>query len=120
MPDRDRADAALGLRSFPRIVDYERIDDRRRAQQNFGRAIRAERHRLAWQPFERSVRAELNDRVDVLLAGEPEVERDIGVARRQVEIVIVALARGRVAPIGLNRDDELAEPNEAEPERSVD
>ena len=108
MADRDRADATLGLRGFAGIVDNERIDDRRRPEQNFGRAILAERDRLAGQPFERAMRAELNDRVDVLLAGEPEIEGDIGVARRQVEIVIVALARGRVAAVGLNRDDELA------------
>ena len=120
MTDRDRADAALGLRSFAWIVDNERIDDRRRAEQNFGRATLAERDRLAGQPFERPMRAELNDRIDFLLAGEPEIERDIGVARRQVEIVIVALARGRVAAIGLNRDDELAKPHEAELERPVD
>ena len=120
MADRDRADAALGLRGFARIVDDERIDDRRRAEQNFGRATFAERDRLARQPFERAVRAELNDRVDLLLAGEPEIERDIGVARRQIEIVIVALARERVAAVGLNRDDELAKPHEAELERPVD
>ena len=36
--DRRRADAALGLRRLARIVDDERIDDRRRAEQDFGRA----------------------------------------------------------------------------------
>ena len=36
--DRRRADAALGLRRFAGIVDDERIDDRRRAKQDFGRA----------------------------------------------------------------------------------
>ena len=54
------------------------------------------------------------------LAREPEMERDIGVARRQRQVVIVALARGRVAAVGLHRDDELAEPHEAEAERAVD
>ena len=120
MADCDRTDAALGLRRFARIVDDKRIDDRRRAQQDFGRATLAKRDRLAGQPFERAMRAELNDRVDVLLAGEPEIECDIGVARRQVEIVIVALARERVAAVRLHRDDELAKPHEAELERPVD
>ena len=32
MADRDRADAALGLRRFAGIVDDERVDDRRRAR----------------------------------------------------------------------------------------
>ena len=118
--DRRRADAALGLRRLARIVDDERIDDRRRPEQDFGRASLAERDRLARQPFERAVRAELNDRVDVLVAREPEMERDIGVARRQVEIVIVALARRNIAAVGLRRDDELAEPNEPKAERAAD
>ena len=48
------------------------------------------------------------------------MESDIGVARRQVEIVIVALARGRIAAVGLDGDDEFAEPHKAEPERAVD
>src|SRR5580704_13802699 len=120
MADGDRADAALGLRRFARIVDNERIDDRRRAEQNFGRATLAKRDRLARQPFERPMRAKLNDRVDVLLASEPKVESDIGVARRQVEIVIVALAREGVAAVRLHGDEELAKPHEAELERPVD
>ena len=66
------------------------------------------------------MRAELDDRVDFLPAREPEMERDIGVARRKDGVVIVALARERVAPVGLNGDDELAEPDEAKLERPVD
>ena len=88
------------------------IDDGRRAEHDFGRAALAERDRLARQPFQRAVRAELDDRVDFLLAREPEMKRDIGMARRQLEIVVVALARRRVAAVGLRRDDELAEPHE--------
>ena len=38
MADRRRADAALGLRRLAGIVDDERIDDRRRAEHDFGRA----------------------------------------------------------------------------------
>ena len=38
MADRDRADAAFGLRRFAGIVDDERINDWRRAEQHFGRA----------------------------------------------------------------------------------
>ena len=93
MADCDGADPALGLCGFTWIVDDEWVDDRRWAKQHFRRATLAERDRLAGQPFERAMRAELNNRVDFLLAGEPEIECDIGVARRQVEIVIVALAR---------------------------
>ena len=120
MADRDRADAALGLRRLARIVDNERVDDGRRPEQNFRRTALAKRDGLARQPFQRAMCAKLNDRADFFLAGEPEVERHIGVARRQVEIVIIALARERIAAIGLNRDDELAKPHEAELKHSLD
>ena len=120
MADRRRADAALGLRGFAGIVDDERIDDRRRADEDFGRADFAQRDRLAGQPFQRAVGAELDDRVDFLVAREPEMECDIAMARRQVEIVIVALARSRVAPVGLRRDDERAQPHEPKAERARD
>ena len=120
MADRTRADPALRLRRLAGIVDDERIDDRRCADQDFGRASFRQRHRLARQPFERAVRAKLDERVDALLAREPKVERDIGMARRERQIVIVALARGRVAAVRLHRDDELAEAQEAEPEGAAD
>src|SRR6185312_6631106 len=118
--DRHRADAALGLRRLARIVDDERIDDRGRADEHFRGAALAERNRLARQPFQRAMRAELNDCVDFFAAGEPEVEGDVAVPRRQVEIVIVALARRRGAAVGLDSDDELAELNEAEGEGATD
>ena len=120
MADGRRADAALGLRRLAGIVDDERIDDRRRAKQDLRGAALAERDGLARQPFQRAVRAELNERVDLLLARKPEIERGVGMARRQVEIVIVALAGRRVSAVGLDRDNELAEPHEADPKRAVD
>ena len=108
MADRHRADAALGLRGFAGIVYDERIDDRRRADEDFGRADFAQRDRLARQPFERAVGAELDDRVDFFVTREPEMECDIAVARRKVEVVVVALARSRVTAVGLRRDDQRA------------
>ncbi len=65
------------------------------------------------------MRAELDQRVDALASREPEMERDIGVARRRREIVIIALAGGEVAPVGLNRHDQLAKPHDAEAECAV-
>ena len=103
MADGHCADAALRLRRLAGIVDDERIDDRRRADEDFRRAGLRQGDRLARQPFQRAVRAELDQRVDALLAREPEMEGDIGVARRERQVVIVALAarpgrRGRAAP----------------------
>ena len=53
------------------------------------------------------MRAQMNQRVDALDLAQPDVERDIGVARRQGEVVILALARLDAAAIGLHRDDHL-------------
>ena len=120
MADGRRADAPLGLRRLAGIVDDERIDDRRRAEENFGRAAFGQRDRLARQPFERAVRAELDQRVDPLLGDEPDMKRDVAVAGRQGQVVVVALAARRIAAVGLNRDDQPAEPDEAEAERAAD
>ena len=47
MPDGHRRDAALGLRGLARIADDERIDHRQRPGDDFRKAVRRERHRLA-------------------------------------------------------------------------
>ena len=120
MADGRRADAPLGLRRLAGVIDDERIDDGSRADENFRRAAFRQRDRLARQPFERAVRAELDQRVDALLAGQPDMKRRIGVTGRQDQVVIVGLASCRVAAVGLNGDDEPAEANEAEAERAVD
>ena len=65
------------------------------------------------------MRAELDQRVNPLATRQPEMEGDIGMARRQSQIMIVALAACAAAAVGLNGDDQLAEPGEAEAERIV-
>ena len=120
MADRRRADPSLGLRRLAGIVDDERIDHRRRADEDLRRASTRQRDGLARQPFERAVRAELDEGVDPLAAREPEVEGDIGVARGKRQAVIVALATERVAPVRLDGDDQLAEADKAEAECPVD
>ena len=119
MADRHRRDPALGLRGLAGIVDDEGIDHGQRAERRLDGAILRERDRLARQPFERAMRAEMNQRVDALDLAQPEVERDIGVARRQREVVILALARVDAAAIGLHGDDQLAGAHDAENERAV-
>ena len=72
--DRDGAEPALGRRRLAGIVDDEGIDHRQAAEQRVGEAGRRERHRLAGQPFQRAVRAEMDQRVDALDLAQPEVE----------------------------------------------
>ena len=92
MADRHGRDPAFGLRGLAGIVDDEGIDHGQWAERRLDGAILRERDRLARQPFERAVRAQMNQRVDPLDLAQPDVERDIGVARRQREVVILALA----------------------------
>ena len=106
MADRHRADPALGLRRLARIVDDEGIDHRhRRRAPPRARRIARQRDGLARQPFQRAVRAEMNQRVDALDLAQPDIECDIGVARREVEIVLLALALLAAPAIGLHGDD---------------
>ncbi len=58
-----RRRAPLGLRALAGIVDDEGIDQRRRPEAELRPAVRRQRQRLARQPFEIAVLAEMDDRV---------------------------------------------------------
>src|SRR5947209_191213 len=103
----NRADATLGLRSLTGIVDDEGIDYGHIADQRLGPAGARQCHRLARQPFQRAMRAHMDQRMDPLLP-EPKIERNIGVAGNAGEIVIVDIAACDLATLGLDRDDRLA------------
>ena len=107
MPDRHRADAALGLCRFAWIVDDERVDHGQRAGQRLGPAGVRQRDRLARQPFERAVRADMDQRVRAPRL-QPEVEGDVPVTRAARQVMIFFRARGGTPAFGLQRDDALA------------
>ena len=119
MPDGQPGDAALGLRGLARIADDERIDHRQRAGHDFRKAFRRERDRLAGQPFERAMRAHVDERIDLGHVLQPEPEGDERVPRRQQRIVIVGAALRRAAAIGRQRDQNLAECLRAETKAAV-
>ena len=108
MADGDGAEPALGSSRLTRIVDDEGIDDREPAEQRGRQAGRRQRHRLAWQPFERAMGAEMDHGVDALDFAQPEIEGGVSVARRQVGIVIARFAVERVAAVWLNGGDQSA------------
>ena len=64
MADGDGTEPPLGLHRLARIVDDEGIDHRQRAQHDLGPAAARQRQRLAGQPFQGAVRAEMDQRVD--------------------------------------------------------
>ena len=61
----------------------------------------------------------MDQRVDADDLAQPEIEGDIGMARRQVRVVIARLAVEAVAAVGLDRGDELAVTGEAQGELAV-
>ncbi len=83
MADRHAGDAALGLRRLARIADDEGIDHRQRAGDDLGKAFRGQRDRLARQPFQRAVRAHMNERIGLRDVLQPQAEGDQRVTRRQ-------------------------------------
>ena len=85
--------AALGLRPLTRVVDQERVDQGKVAERGVGAAARAHPQRLARQPLQVAVLAQVHDRVGaeaalVLRRGEPAVGAQVVVRRRQVGIVV--------------------------------
>ena len=114
--ERDGGNAALGLGCLAGIGDDEGIDDRQRAGDDLGKAGFAQRHRLAGQPFQRAVGADMDDRVDAERLLQPEPEGEQRMARRQRRVVIVGAAVGRAAAIGGEGDGDVAEGRSAEGE----
>ena len=119
VPDGQPGEAALGLRRLARVADNERIDHRQRAGHDFREAFRSERDRLAGEPFERAVRAHVDERIDLGHVLQPKPEGDERVPRRQQRIVIVGAALRRAAAVGRQRDQKLAECLRAEAKAAV-
>ena len=83
---------AFCLYRLTRIVDDERINHRQWTRHGLGPALGGKRQRLARQPLQRAVGAEMNQRVDLRLLAQPGIERHIGVARGYRRIMIAGLA----------------------------
>ena len=117
--DRHGGDAALRLRGLARIVDDERIGHWHRPQDRLGGASRAQGQGLAGQPFQRAVGAEMDHGMDALDLAQPNVEGQVGVARRQGRVMVLGSPFGPAATIRLHRDDEAAGPHDAKPEGAL-
>ena len=61
--DQRGVGAALGLGALPRVVDQKRVDQRQVAQRGVGAARRGHAERLAGQPLQVAVLAEVHDGV---------------------------------------------------------
>ena len=114
------AAAPLGLDAFAGIVDDEGIEMRQRPEHRLGQAILRQAGALARQPFEVAVLAEMDDRVRVERASQPQIEGEIVVRRDEIGIVIAGFRIDVVAARRLDADDEVAEAMQAERESAVD
>ena len=101
--------AALGLDALARVVDDERVDERHVAERRIGGALGRERERLARQPLERAVLAEVHDRVGAPDAIEPPVAGEVVMRGRQLGVVVDADRVVAVAPRRLDRHEHVAE-----------
>ena len=119
MPDGDGTDAPLGLHRLARVVDDEGIDDRHGAEQRLRRAGVGQRQRLARQPFERAVRAEMHERMNAEPFAQMQVERHIRVTRRAGEIVIAGFVSSFRAAVRLQCHEHIARLKNRNAEASV-
>ena len=87
--DQGGVGAAFGLGALARVVDQERVDQRQVAQRGVGAAGRRHAQRLAGQPLQVAVLAEVHDGVGAeTWLREPAVGGQVVMARRQVGVVV--------------------------------
>src|SRR6185312_8382613 len=75
---------------------------------SLGKARGRQRHRLAGQPFEIAVLAEMDDGMHPRRVAEPGIEGEIAMRRRQIRRVIRGFGVDVVAARRLDRDDDIA------------
>ncbi len=108
MTDGHGTQPALRLHGLTGIVDDERINHRQWTRHGLGPALGGKRQRLARQPLQRAVGAEMNQRVDLRLLSQPGIERHIGVARGNGRVVIASLAITRRPTVWLEKHQQLS------------
>ena len=112
--DDDGVGPALGLRALARVVDDERVEQRHVGDRDVREAGARQGQRLAGQPLQRAVLAEVDDGVGAPAAvgrrhRQPAVERQVVVGRREVGGVVRADRVGAEAARRLDRDEHAAE-----------
>ena len=114
-----RVGAPLGLGALAGVVDHEGVEERDVAERDVGVAAGDSAERLARQPLERAVLAQVDDGVGAPALVEPAVEGQVVVGGRQVGRVVDGDGVVAVAPRRLDGDEHVAEVEAAEHERAV-
>ena len=117
--DDDRRGAAFGLAPFAGVVDDEGVEMRQRPERGFGETFFRQGDRLARQPFQVAVLAEMDDGVGVESLAQPGVEREIAMRRNEVRVMIGGGGVDVVAARRLHAEDDIAESRDGESESAV-
>ena len=112
--DECRVGTTLCLCSFTRVVDQEGVDQRQVAEGCVGAAVAGHAERLARQPFEVAVLAEVHNGVGaesavVRCCSDPAVGREVVVARRQIRVVVDRDGLFTESPRRLDHEDDVVE-----------
>ena len=121
MIDDDGVGPALGLRALARVVDDERVEQRHVGDRQVGIAVAREGQRLARQPLQGAVLAEVDDGVGTPSplrrpCGEPLVAGQVVVRRGQIRRVVRADRIGAEPARRLDRHQDAAEVDAGEHE----
>ena len=92
----------LGLHRLAGVVDDEGVDHGHGSEHPLWPAVCRESDGLSGQPLQRAVRAEMDQRVNLLILAQPAIGLDVGGRRFCADIVVARAA------IGLEKHDDLA------------
>ena len=93
----------------PGSLTIKRIKVRQRPERCFRNARFGQGERLAGQPFQIAVLAEVDDHVNAEASTQPRVKGEIMMRRNEVGIVVTGHGVDVVAARGLNADNNVAE-----------
>src|SRR5262249_56824413 len=94
---------------FPGVADDEGINHRQGSDQQFREACGGQRDGLAREPFERAMRAHVDESIDLHNVPKPKAEREQRVARRQSRVVIVGSTISRASSVWRECDEDVSE-----------
>ena len=117
MAQRYRSNAPFGLGRLAGIIDDKGINHRSWAKQHLGPTRIRQGHRFAGQPFQRAMRADMQQCMGVLRP-QPQIERHIAMTRSARQIVVIAIARHHIAAFGLQGDQGVPRADSGKMERS--
>ena len=92
MPQCQSRNTAFGLCGLARIIDDERINDGDIPRQCIGPTRIGQRHGFTGQPFQRPMRPDMHHGICVHRL-KPQIKRDIAMAGRARQIVIIVITR---------------------------